>query len=71
MKAGNIMGYVGLGVGGAALIGGAAMLAIYMVNRKKHGGSMEAAPTTGGTELSGLGPMIVPGGAGAMAEIRF
>lgn len=73
MKTGNILGYVGLGVGGAALIGGAAMLAIYMVNKKKNGNAQEATPTEGaaGTELSGLGPMFIPGGAGAMAEIRF
>jgi hypothetical protein len=67
MKTGNVLGGVGLGVGGAALIGGAAMLAVYMINKKKRGGSMESSP-----ELSGLGPMLVPGGgAGAMAEIRF
>ncbi|HVI04451.1 MAG TPA: hypothetical protein VM869_37455 [Enhygromyxa sp.] len=74
MKTGNTLGYVGLGVGGAALVGGAAMLAIYLVNKKKKGNKgLEATPTEGeaGTELSGLGPMIIPGGAGAMAEIRF
>jgi hypothetical protein len=71
MKTGNVLGYVGLGIGGAALIGGAAMLAIYMVNKKKNGKAVEATPAAGGTELSGLGPMFVPGGAGAMAEIRF
>ncbi|MFO7561075.1 MAG: hypothetical protein R6X02_00410 [Enhygromyxa sp.] len=72
MKTGNILGGVGLGIGGAALIGGAAMLAVYMVNKKKRGGASEAPPTESGVELSGLGPMLVPGGgAGAMAEIRF
>ena len=71
MRTGNVLGYVGLGVGGAALLGGAAMLAIYLVNKKKNSKAVEATPTEGGTELSGLGPMFIPGGAGAMAEIRF
>lgn len=72
MRTGNGLGYGGLIAGGVFLIGGAAMLAIYMVNKKKKGGAVEAAPTTeAGAELSGLGPMMVPGGAGAMAEIRF
>ncbi len=73
MKTGNALGYVGLGVGGAALIGGVAMLAIYMVKKKK-GGNLESTPAEGeaGVELSAFGPMVVPGGgAGAMAEIRF
>lgn len=74
MSTGNTLGYIGLGVGGAALIGGAAMLAIYMVNRKKRGNKLETTPAEGaeGIELSAFGPMLVPGGgAGAMAEIRF
>lgn len=74
MRTGNVLGYVGLGVGGAALIGGVAMLAIYMVNKKKRGNEVESTPTDGGAgvELSAFGPMLVPGGgAGAMAEIRF
>lgn len=72
MRTGNVLGYVGLGVGGAALIGGAAMLAIYFVNKKKNSNkAVEPTPTAGGTEFSGLGPMLVPGGGGAMAEIRF
>jgi hypothetical protein len=72
MKTGNALGYVGLGVGGAALIGGAAMLAIYFVSRKKSGGAKEATPTAGApAELSALGPMLIPGGAGATAAIRF
>jgi len=72
MSTGNVLGGVGLAVGGAALIGGAVMLAIYMVNRKKQGNNLETARAGSGVALSGLGPMLVPGGgAGAMAEIRF
>ena len=73
LKTGNVLGYVGLGVGGAALVGGAAMLAVYMVNKKKNGGKLESSPEgEAGVELSAFGPMLVPGGgAGAMAEIRF
>ncbi len=74
LRTGNALGYAGLIGGGVLLIGGASMLAIYMINKKKSGGSLEQPPTEGeaGVELSAFGPMLVPGGgAGAMAEIRF
>jgi hypothetical protein len=73
MRTGNALGYVGLGVGGAALAGGVAMLAIYMVSRKRSGGLEQAAKSNdAGVQLSGLGPMLVPGGGGgAMVEVRF
>ncbi|WP_181197863.1 hypothetical protein [Enhygromyxa salina] len=72
LATGNVLGYVGLGVGGAALIGGVAMLAIYMTNKKKNGGALETASKDGKVELTGLGPVVLPGGGGgAVAEIRF
>ena len=68
LRTGNILGYVGFGVGGAALIGGVAMLAIWGANKKKRGGAQEQASA----ELTGVAPMFLPGGGGgAMAEIRF
>jgi hypothetical protein len=73
MKTGNTLGYIGLPIGGAALLGGAAMLAVYMINKKKKGKALEATPTESGpaAELSALGPMFIPGGVGATAAIRF
>ncbi|MCA9686468.1 MAG: hypothetical protein KC457_30145 [Myxococcales bacterium] len=74
MKTGNVLAYVGLPIGGAALIGGVAMLAIYMANKKKNGGGLEEAPAVegeAGVAISGLGPMMLPGGGGAMVELRF
>ena len=68
LATGNTLAYIGLGVGGAALAAGAAMLAIYFVNKKKNGGAVEAETDP---SLSSIGPMMLPGGAGAAAEIRF
>jgi hypothetical protein len=63
----NIMAGVGFGIGGAALLGGIAMIAIYSSAKKKRGGSME-----GKAEVTAFGPTYMPGGgAGAMAAIRF
>ncbi|WP_157595538.1 hypothetical protein [Plesiocystis pacifica] len=77
LRASNITAYVGLGVGGVALIGGAAMLAIYSINKKKSGGADPTEPepdpgAEGGVELTGIAPMLVPGGGGgAVVELRF
>lgn len=66
MKAMNGLAYAGFGIGGAALIGGIAMIAIYSSSKKKNG-PMEV----GNAEVTALGPTFLRGGAGAMAEIRF
>jgi hypothetical protein len=66
VKAMNGLAYAGFGIGGAALIGGIAMIAIYAANKKKKG-SMEV----GNAEVTGIAPTFIRGGAGAMAEIRF
>jgi hypothetical protein len=66
VKAMNAMAYVGFGVGGAALIGGIAMIAIYSANKKKRG-----PVEVGSAEVTAFGPTYLRGGAGAMAEIKF
>jgi len=66
MKAMNGLAYAGFGIGGAALIGGIAMIAIYASSKKKQG-PIEA----GNAEVTAFGPTFMRGGAGAMAEIRF
>ncbi len=74
LKTMNTLSYVGFGVGGAALITGVALIAIYAVNKKKRGGATESQPAEGkaGVELSAFGPMLLPGGGGgAMAGLRF
>lgn len=74
LKTMNTLSYVGFGVGGAALITGVALISLWAVNKKKRG-AVESNPADDskvGAELSGLGPMMLPGGGGgAMAEIRF
>ena len=66
---GNALAYAGLIGGGVMLAAGATMLALYFVNKKKNGGpAMEEDPNA---SLSAIGPMMLPGGAGAAAEIRF
>ncbi|WP_106090044.1 hypothetical protein [Enhygromyxa salina] len=71
MATGNTLGYVGLIVGGVALGAGAAMLAVYMINKKKSGGGTTASIGKRKVELTALGPSLLPGGAGAVAELRF
>lgn len=66
MKGMNIMAGMGFGIGGAALLGGIAMIAIYSAAKKKRGGTEAGTP-----EVTALGPTFLPGGAGAMAAIRF
>lgn len=66
MKTMNGLAYAGFGIGGAALIGGIAMIAIYSVSKKKKG-----PEEPGKVEVTAFGPTYLRGGAGAMAEIRF
>jgi hypothetical protein len=66
MKAMNVMAGVGFGIGGAALLGGIAMIAIYSSSKKKAG-----PVEVGNAEVTAFGPTFMRGGAGAMAEIRF
>lgn len=65
----NTIGYVGMGVGGALLITGVALIAVHASKKKKAAG--KAASRGDGPSLTGLGPVFLPGGAGAGAEVRF
>ena len=65
----NTIGYVGMGVGGALVIVGATLIGLHAAKKKKAGG--KAASRANGPQLTGLGPVLVPGGTGAAAEIRF
>jgi hypothetical protein len=68
LKLGNGLAYGGL-IGGGILTGvGVALLAVYMVNKKKNGG---AVAKSGKPQLTGIAPALLPGGMGAVAELRF
>ncbi|NVB41679.1 hypothetical protein G6O69_27825 [Pseudenhygromyxa sp. WMMC2535] len=73
LRAGNGLGYAGFIIGGVGLAAGVALLAIYATKKKKSGGGMEENPDAGaGVAISGLGPMMLPGGGGGAAvELRF
>ncbi|KIG12529.1 hypothetical protein DB30_01291 [Enhygromyxa salina] len=74
MATGNALGYVGLIGGGVMLGAGVAMLAVYMINKKKSGGATEATAAnrmSNKVELTALGPALLPNGAGAVAGLRF
>jgi hypothetical protein len=62
----NIVAGAGMGVGGLALVGGIVML---VVDKKKSGGGTNAKAN--GPQLTGLGPALLPRGAGASATLRF
>jgi hypothetical protein len=65
---GNGLAYGGL-IGGGVLTGvGVALLAVYMINKKKNAGSLA---NQGKPQLTGVAPTLLPGGMGAMAELRF
>lgn len=69
LKTGNALGIAGM-VGGGVLTGiGVALIAVYMVNKKKSGGGTMAKGNK--PQLTGIAPALLPGGAGAAAEIKF
>ena len=57
------MGGVGLALGSGLLIGGAVLIVLHARKGKQPGGKQ--------ARLDGLGPVIVPGGFGAAASLRF
>lgn len=69
LQTGKIIGGVGFAVGGALLVTGVALIAVHAAKKKKAGGANAQAP--GNVQLTAAGPMLLHGGAGAMAGIRF
>lgn len=69
LQTGKVIGYVGFVAGGALLVTGVALIAIHASKKKKAGGA--SAKTPGNVQLTAAGPMLLPGGGGAMAGIRF
>lgn len=68
LKLGNGLAYGGLIGGGVLTSVGVALLAVYMVNKKKNANSLA---NKGTLQLSGVAPALLPGGMGAVAEVRF
>jgi hypothetical protein len=65
---GNGLAYGGL-IGGGILTGvGVALLAVYMINKKK---SASSVANNGKPQLTGIAPTLMRGGMGAVAEVRF
>lgn len=62
----NYITPIALGAGGVALAGGVTLL-ILERKRRKGGGASEGSDVA----LRAVGPMLLPGGAGAAASIRF
>ncbi len=70
LQTGKVIGYVGFAAGGALLVTGIALIAVHAIKKKKAGGGANAkAPVN--VQLTAAGPMLLPGGGGAMAGIRF
>lgn len=68
LKVGNGLAYGGMIGGGILTAAGVAMLAIYLVNKKKNSSSLA---NKGKPQLTGIAPALLPGGMGAFAEVRF
>jgi hypothetical protein len=74
LETGKLIGTLGFAAGGALLVTGVALIAVHMIKKKKAGGGANAQlnPRKGSAiQLTGAGPMLLPGGGGAMAGIRF
>src|SRR5690606_3491661 len=70
LQTGKVFGYVVFVAGGALLVTGDALIALHAIKKKKSGGGASAtAPAS--VQLTAAGPMLVPGGGGAIAGIRF
>jgi hypothetical protein len=70
LATGKLIGYLGFAAGGALLVTGVALIAVHMVKKKKAGGGANASAPAN-VQLTAAGPMLLPGGGGAMAGIRF
>jgi hypothetical protein len=68
LKVGNGLAYGGL-IGGGILTGvGVALIAVYMVNKKKNAGSLANGSKP---QLTGIAPALLPGGMGVVGGFRF
>ncbi|MFO7561076.1 MAG: hypothetical protein R6X02_00415 [Enhygromyxa sp.] len=70
LQTGKVIGALGFAAGGALLVTGVALIAIHASKKKKAGGGASAKGSSP-VQLTAAGPMLVPGGGGAMAGIRF
>lgn len=70
LQTGKIIGYAGFIGGGVLLVTGATLIALHAVKKKKAGGGATASGPKK-VQLTSAGPMLLPGGGGAMAGIRF
>ena len=66
----NTLSIVGYAAGGALLAGGVALIVVHMIKNGK-GGDKNAKRNKKGPMLTGVGPSLMPGGAGAGASFRF
>ena len=65
-KALTFAGFIG---GGVLVVVGATLIGLHVAkNKKKAGAAAQAKPAV---QLTGLGPALLPGGAGATASLRF
>jgi len=74
LETGKLIGTLGFVAGGALLVTGVALIAVHMAKKKKGGGANARLHNLnqGAVQLTGAGPMLLPGGGGgAMAGIRF
>jgi hypothetical protein len=69
LATGKLIGTIGFAAGGALLVTGVALIAVHAVKKKKSGAGASASASN--VQLTSAGPMLIPGGGGAMAGIRF
>jgi len=60
----QLLGIIGLAAGGALLVTGVALIAVYGAKNKRGGGGRHA-------RLDAIGPSYMPGGMGVTASLRF
>jgi hypothetical protein len=70
LQTGKLIGTIGFAAGGALLVTGVALIAVHAAKKKKAGAGASASRPSN-VQLTAAGPMLVPGGGGAMAGIRF
>jgi hypothetical protein len=70
LRTGKVIAGVGFAAGGVLLVTGVALIAVHAAKKKKAGAGANASVPRN-VQLTAAGPMLVPGGGGAMAGIRF